>query len=156
MCPFCGLTVANIRDDEFSCHGGLTNRIVYRAMIVGTDTYSAPNLVTLIRSWIASGSASITVFSSRLRFDKDCTTFLDTFNEPDCPLYIEPQQTATAPKPIENVDISPGTPPNHVSAGEIGGFLIGAIIIVLLVVLILVIVIVALRKYKCKTISFKR
>ena len=156
VCPTCDLTVANIRNDEFSCHGGLTNRIIYRAMIIGTDTYSAPNLVSLIQSWVASGSASVTVFSSRLRFDKDCTTFLDTFNEPDCPLNnVEPQQTATAPKPTENVDVSPSAQPNHVRTGEIGGFLIGAIIIVLLAVLILVIVIVALKKYKCKTLSFK-
>ena len=153
--PSCGLTIANIKDDEFSCHGGLTDHIVYRAMIIGTDTYSAPNLVSLIQSWVASGSASVTIFSSRLRFDKDCTTFLDTFNEPDCPLSVEPQQTTTvvASKPEERVAPSANSPHhNDIRAGEIGGFLIGSImIIVLLAVLILVIVVVALRKYKCKT-----
>lgn len=156
MCPSCGLTVANIRKDEFSCHGGLTDRIVYRAMIIGTDISSAPSLVSLIQSWVASGSASITVFSSRLRFDADCSTILDTLNDPDCPLTAEPQQTATSPKPKENVDISPSVPPHHVRPAEIGGFLIGVIIIILLAVLILVIVIIAMKKYKCKTLSFKR
>ena len=146
VCPSCGLTVANIRDDEFSCHGGLTNRIVYRAMIIGTGTYSAPNLVSLIQSWVANGSASVTVFSSRLQVDKDCTTYLDTFNEPDCPLMIdrESQQTTIAPKPKV-----PSASSHHIRAGEIGGFFIGAIVIVLLAVLILVIVVVALKKYKC-------
>ena len=154
VCPSCGLTIANIKDDEFSCHGGLTDRIIYRAMIIGTDTYSAPNLVSLIQSWVASGSASVTVFSSRLRFDKDCTTFLDTFNEPDCPLSVEPQQTTTvvASNPEERVAPSANSP-HHVRAGEIGGFLIGSIIIVLLAVLILVIVVVALRKYWYKTLK---
>ena len=152
VCPSCGLTIANIRDDEFSCHGGLTNRIVYRAMIIGTDTYSAPSLVSLIQSWVTSGSASVTVFSSRLRFDKDCVAFLDTLNDPDCPLDVKPQQTTTAPKPKEN--ISPSSSPHHVRAGEIGGFLIGSVVIVLLAVLILVIVLIALKKYKFKT--FKR
>ena len=150
VCPSCGLTIANIRDDEFSCHGGLTNHIVYRAMITGTDTYGAPDLVSLIQSWVASGSASVTVFSTRLRFDKDCTTYLDTFNEPDCPLTIKSQQT-TMPK--ENVSPAPSASSHHVRAGEIGGFLIGAIIIVLLAVFILVIIVMALRKYKYKTLK---
>ena len=148
VCPSCGLTIANIRDDEFSCHGGLTNRIVYRAMIIGTDTYSAPSLVSFIQSWVTSGSASVTVFSSRLRFDKDCAAFLDTLNDPDCPLNVEPRQTTTASKPKEN--ISPSSSPHHVRAGEIGGFLIGSVVIVLLAMLILVIVLIALKKYKFK------
>ena len=163
VCPSCGLTIANIRDDEFSCHGGLTNRIVYRAMIIGTETYSAPNLVSLIQSWVASGTASITVFSSRLRFDEDCTASLDTFNEPDCPLTVESQQTTTAPMPTDNVsqkntapkptekiiNISPSASSRNIRPGEIGGLFIGAIIVMLIAVLILVIVVVALKKYKC-------
>ena len=153
VCPSCGLTISNIRNDEFSCHGGLKNRIVYRAMIIGTDTYSATDLVSLIQSWITSGSASITVFSSRLRFDKDCTAFLDTLNDPDCPFNAEQQQTATAP---ESVNMAPTASSYHVRAAEIGGFLIGAIIIILLAVFILVIVVVAMKKYKCKSLSFKR
>ena len=152
MCPSCGLTIANIKDDEFSCHGGLTNHIVYRAMIIGTDTYGAPDLVALIQSWVASGSASVTVFSTRLRFDKDCTTYLDTFNEPDCPLSIESQQT-TMPKENVSLALAPSASSHPVRAGEIGGFLIGAIIIVLLAVLILVIIVLALRKYKYKTLK---
>ena len=147
VCPSCGLTVPNIRNDEFSCHGGLTNRIVYRAMIIGTDTYSAPSLVSLIQSWVTSGSASVTVFSTRLRLDMDCAAFLDTFNDPDCPLKIESRQTTTAPKPKEN--ISPSSP-HHVGASEIVGFLIGSIVIILLAVLLLVIAIIALKKYKFK------
>ena len=156
VCPSCGLTISNIRNDEFSCHGGLKNRIVYRAMIIGTDTYSATDLVSLIQSWITSGSASITVFSSRLRFDKDCTAFLDTLNDPDCPFNAEPQQTATAPKSTESVNMAPTASSHHVRAAEIGGLLIGAIIIILLAVLVLVIIIVAMKKYKCKSLSFKR
>ena len=125
-------------------------------MIIGTDTYSATDLISLIQSWIVSGSASITVFSSRLQLDKDCTALLDTLNEPDCPLNAEPQQTATARKPTESIDMAPTASSHHVRAAEIGGFLIGAIIIILLAVLILVIVIIAIKKYKCKSLSFKR
>ena len=45
LCLTCDLTVANIKDNEFSYLGGLTMQIVYRARIVGTNTYSAPGLV---------------------------------------------------------------------------------------------------------------
>jgi hypothetical protein len=125
-------------------------------MITGTDAYSATNLVSLIQSWVASGSASIIVFSSRLRLDQDCTAFLDSLNEPDCPFNVEPQQTATAPKPTESINVAPTASSHHqVRAAEIGGFVIGAIVIILLAVLILVIVIVAVKKYKCKSLSFK-
>ena len=152
VCSSCGLTIANIRDDAFSCHGGLTNCIVYQAMIIGTDTYSAANLVSLIQSWVACGCASITVFSTVLRLDKDCNTFLDTFNEPDCPLHVESEitTTVTTPKPKDYFSLAPSASVNQVRSGEIGGFLIGAIISVLLAVLILVVVVVALRKYKFK------
>ena len=155
----CGLTIANIRDDEFSCRGGLTNQIVYRAMIIGTSTYSAPGLVSLIESWVASGTASITVLFSRLHLDKDCSTPLDTLDDPDCPLEmattaaVAPMTTTlkeakTTTKPE---DKGPNVKPivaGTVRAGEIGGFLVGAVIVILLAVLILVIIIIAVRKSK--------
>ena len=171
VCSTCGLTTANIRDDEFSCRGGLINQIVYRAMIIGTSVYSAPGLVSLMESWVASGTASITVLSSRLRLDKDCSTPLDTLNDPDCPLEVEittimptTMPTTTAPmmttpkevketttKPENKDELGPSVKPvvgENVRAGEIGGFLVGAIIAILLVVLILVIIIIAVRKSK--------
>ena len=137
--------MANIRDDEFSCDRGLKNHIVYRAMIIGTDTYSAPSLVSLIQSWVSSGSASLSAFSSRLRLDKDCVTFLDTFSEPVCQVKVEPQQSKD--------NVTPNSSPQQFKAGEIGGILIGIIIIVLLAVLITIIVVVALWKYKFKTLK---
>ena len=172
VCSTCGLTTANIRDDEFSCRGGLTNQIVYRAMIIGTSMYSAPGLVSLMESWVSSGTASITILSSRLHLDEDCSTQLDTLNEPDCPLEEDVTTTmattmaattvpmTTTPKVVKEAttkpeDVTDKQGPSvqpvvggSVSAGELGGFLIGAIIVVLLVVLILVIVIVAIKKSK--------
>ena len=173
VCSTCGLTTANIRDDEFSCRGGLTNQIVYRAMIIGTSVYSAPGLISLMESWVSTGTASITVLSSRLHLDEDCSTPLDTLNEPDCPLEEDitttmattmttTMATTTVPKTTTPKEVKEGTTKSDdkqgpsvqpvvggsVSAGELGGFLIGAIIVVLLVVLILVIVIIAIRKFK--------
>ena len=166
MCSTCGLTTANIREDEFSCRGGLTNQIVYRAMIIGTEVSSAPYIVSLMESWVASGAASITVLSSRLHLDKDCSTPLDTLNDPDCPLVEAETTTATTATPMTTTkkmvttlkptdkDKGPSVKPiiaETVNAGEIGGFLIGAIIIILLGVLILVIIIITMRKFKSKS-----
>lgn len=162
VCLDCDLVEANIRKDEFSCRGGLTTSIVYRAMIVGTDSYSAPSLVSFVQSWVASGSASLTLFSSRLHLDKFCNTTLDTFNEPDCPKQVE---TNTSLKVTTYTSVGPGLStlitvksedkvPNNIDidnapqvrGGEIGGFVIGSIIAMLLLMLILIIVFLAVRK----------
>ena len=171
VCSACGLTTANIRNDEFSCRGGLINQIVYRAMVVGTNVYSAPGLVSLVEAWVASGIASITVLSSRLHLDKDCSTPLDTLNDPDCPLEVEtttimtttmattaiPMTTTlkevkeTTTKPEDPDKQGPNVKPvagGDVKAGEIGGFLVGAVIAILLAVLIVVIIVIAIRKSK--------
>ena len=160
MCSTCGLTTANIWDDEFSCRGGLTSQIIYRTMVIGTSVYSAPGLVSLLESWVASGTASITVLSSRLHLDKDCSTPLDTLSDPDCPLEVEIPTTMritmpttavpmmTTPKEVKETTTKPEDKDDNlgsivkpvvgenVRAGEIGGFLVGAIIAILLVVLI--------------------
>lgn len=157
VCLDCDLTEANIRDDEFSCRGGLTSSIVYRAMIVGTDSYSAPSIVSFIQSWVASGTASITSFSSRLHLDKFCNTILDTFNEPDCPeqVWNNAPLNATTIAGLSTIAITTPKPedkvPSNINAyqvrgGEIGGFVIGSIIAMLLLMLILIIVFLAVRK----------
>lgn len=152
VCQECGLTTDNIRDHEFSCQG-LTNHIVYRAMVVGTNARSAEDLVSLIQSWVASGRASITALSIRLHMDKRCSTVLDNLDEPVCPLKVESTtqpiiSKATTPKPT---DKGPSSKPNvaeEVRTGEIVGFLFGAIIILLLAVLIVVIIIVAFKRFR--------
>ena len=64
-------------------------------MIIGTDMYSAPALVSHIQSWVATGSASITVLSTRLHLDKSCNASLDTLAEPDCFQAVEAVKTTT-------------------------------------------------------------
>ena len=137
LCPRCGVTVANIKDDEFSCRGGLTDYIVYRARIVGTDTYSAPGLVSLMQSWVGSGRASIMVQSSRLHLDPTCDIQLDSLYDTDC--LHNPTKPPTA-APVNS---------RGVSSGEIGGILVGLVIILLLLVLVVVII---LKKWRPKVI----
>ena len=165
-CATCGLTAANIKNDEFSCRGGLTNQIVYRAMIIGTDVYSAPGLVSLMESWVASGTASISALSLRLHLDSNCRTSLDTLNEPDCFLEVETTtttdtSTTTTVTSDEVITTTPEvkdqgpdvklTVARSVRSGEIGGFVVGAIIVILLVAIIIVITAVAIRRFKSKT-----
>ena len=172
MCPRCRLTTANIRDDEFSCRGGLIDQIVYRAMIIGTTTSSPTDLVSLIQSWVRGGAASIRVSSStRLYIDPDCNTILDTLWDPDCPLS---SSTATTTLPPTTTDISTstasisttepdtttaasGTTTENVSVGGaeasvvrpgvIGGVVL-AVVIVVLIVVFLVVLIVTIVKWK--------
>ena len=150
LCPTCGLTVANIKDDEFSCRGGLTKQIVYRARIVGTDVYSAPGLVSLMQSWVGSGRASIMVQSSRLHLDSTCATSLDTLKSPDC----EGGGDFT-PKPPTDSSGKPITAPQSgssggASVGEIGGIAVGVLVAALLAILIVLIVVVIMWKMKSK------
>ena len=163
VCSTCGLTTANIRNDEFSCRGGLTNQIIYRAMIIGTAVYSASGLVSLIQSWVASGTASIIVLSLRLHLDRDCSTPLDTLNDPDCSSETEITTTTdasmtttkkvTTSKPEAETKGHSVKPivAESVGAGEISGLSVGAIIVILLLMLILLITIIVLRKFKSNT-----
>ena len=165
LCPTCRLTVANIKDDEFSCRGGLTNFIVYRARMVGTDVYSAPGLVSLMQSWVGSDRASIAIqSSSRLHLDASCPTSLDTLRSPDCPFISRPPVTTTvgAPetkpttkKPEEKITTVKPPPSEErtglsasARAGEIGGIFIGVLVVLLLVVVIVLLSVILLKRWK--------
>ena len=176
MCPRCRLTTANIREDEFSCRGGLTNQIVYRAMIIGTATSSPMDLVSLIQSWVRGGAASIRVSSGTLLYiDRDCNTALDTLWDPDCPLPTTstppPTTTTISTTTISTTEpdtTAPGTTTENsgtaerveaaaepvIRAGMIGGIVL-AVVIVGLIVVFLVVLIVTIVKWKT-TVRDKR
>ena len=131
LCPTCGLTAANIKDNEFSCRGGLTKQIVYRARIVGTDVYSAPGLVSLLQSWVGSGRASIMVQSSRLQLDPTCDAYLDTLQAPDCPL--REQSVLTSPSLEQSTELS-GHSSESAEVGAIAGSISAVIFFVALAI----------------------
>ena len=137
-CIDCGLKDADIRDDEFSCRGGLIKHIVYRAAMVGrTQKYNTRALVSQIHSWVVSGSASITVFFHRLHLDKDCKTYLANLSEPDCPLQLDP----------DTQDDQKG-----INADEMSSYLIVAIVfgVILILGIVLVIMMVVAKYLKSK------
>ena len=151
LCQTCDLTTANIKNDEFSCRGGLTKQIVYRARIIGTDTYSAPGLVSLMQSWVGGGRASIMVQSSRLHLDPTCGTSLDTLKAPDCEVVPPVPTDSTKPTKPPKPEVQPfQSGSSGASVGEIGGIAVGGVIVVLLAILIVLIVVVIMWKMKSK------
>ena len=143
LCTTCGLTAANIKDDEFSCHGGLTNFIVYRARIVGTDTYSAPGLVSLMQSWVGSGRASIMVQSSRLHLDPTCDAYLDTLQSPDCPPGEQIPSLWTSPiTNSEFTEMTLSVSDDESGSASGGGVIAGSISAVVLVILCMLLILV--------------
>ena len=150
LCTTCDLTAVNIKDDEFSCRGGLTNFIVYRARIVGTDTYSAPGLVSLMQSWVGSSRASIMVQSSHLHLDPTCDTYLDTLQSPDCPPGEQIQSLSTSP--IASLEftkmtqsVSGDDSESAAGAGAIAGG-ISAVVVVILAMLSVLLILVLIMK----------
>ena len=165
MCSKCHLTRSNIRDDEFSCHGGLTNHIVYRAMIIGTTVYNPRDLLSLIQSWVRSGNASIRVSYTRLYIDQDCDTPLDTLSDPDCPpptpspITSIGSSTASTETIAEFDTTAPSmttdksrvgkadtaTKPVMIRASVIGGASLGIVIVLLFTVLLIQLVVVIIK-----------
>ena len=148
LCTTChGLTAANIKDDKFSCRGGLTNFIVYRARIVGTDTYSAPGLVSLMQSWVGSGRASVIVQSSHLHLDQTCDAYLDTLQSPDCPPGEQIQSLSTSPI-ITNLEFTEmtlsvsGDESGSASGGGVIAGSISAVVVVILAILCMLLILV--------------
>ena len=128
--------------------------------MVGTDTYSAPGLVSLMQSWVGSGRASIMVQSSRLHLDPTCGTSLDTLKAPDCeflPPHLTTNPTNSPTNPTTgspSINSLSGNSGGGVSVGEIGVLAVGGVIIILLAILIVLIAVVIMSRRRSK-LSFK-
>ena len=130
--------------------------------MVGTDTYSAEGLVSLMQSWVESDIASVMVQSTRFHLDPTCYTKLDSLFAIDCikdqvpvttlPPNTKPTTSESTPsvKPITSTPSVKPVPVNgSVSAGEIGGIAVGVVIVLLLIILIVVII---CKKWRPKVI----
>ena len=107
--------------------------------------YSAPRLVTLLQSWVGSGSVSILVRSSRLHLDPTCVTTLDNIKAPDCPIGRYTFETTT-PK-ADTTESDAKTSHGATDVGIIGGT-IGVAALFLLAILIVILVLMTVRKWK--------
>ena len=127
LCPSCRLFNRTVTDEELSCRER-ADQVVFRARIIGNSQYSASGLINLLQSWVMSGTASVSVNSIRYHIDPTCSTALDSLTAPDCAIF----GTASAPS---TTSLSPAVSLSSItgiSGGEIGGIIIGAVIVVLL------------------------
>ena len=149
----CDISPVNIQNDAFGC-GQLDHLITYRGRMLGTSDYSGIGLVELLQSWIETNEAFITIDTFRMQVDATCTARLDTIDSPDCPLGEGPNPISTPTMiPSTSTPETDGTEPavvtlSAVRAGEVGGIIVGALILLVLLVLMIVIVVVVLKRNK--------
>ena len=113
---------------------------------MGTDTNSAPNLVAIMHSWVARGTASISIASSRIHLNPACSTLLDTLKSPDCRGTGPTRGPPAKPTGSSLPRVAPFV--GGASAGEIGGIIVGVVIAILLLILVVLIAVVIYWKWK--------
>ena len=161
MCS-CALTPAHITDEVLSCRAEAVHQTVYRGRILGSDSYSATGLVSLLQSWVQGGAATLTIDAARLQLDTTCDATLDNGDSPACP-PPSPAASSTPPSPTsvcltQTVTVyytvlaspdsvaSESTPQSGLlSGGEIGGLIIGVIVALLLLVFIALLLVVLVK-----------
>ena len=118
--------------------------------MVGTDTYSAPGLVSLMQSWVGSGRASIMVQSSRLHLDQTCGTSLDTLQSSVCPLGEQPLLTSPSIG-FTQMTSSPGSDSESAAqAGAIAGSISAVVVVILAIFSALLILVLAMKTLNSK------
>ena len=145
----CDLNMLHISQGEFSCRTGPDDSVTFRARISGTSSRSASDLVSLLRTWVLGGVASIKLGFSRFHVDSTCDAMLDNIHALDC--GEKPTEKPTEPTtktPTETPTKNPsekgltGNRGNGDSGAKAVGILLGAMIVGLLLALLIGIVIV--------------
>lgn len=101
----CGLTEQHIISGVYSC-GQQPHQIIYRAQILGTNNYSAVDLVGLLQRWIQSGTSYIVIQPFRMSLDPTCPTRLDTLDDPECLVGPVTSSNPTTPTFPQTASIS--------------------------------------------------
>ncbi|XP_064388769.1 uncharacterized protein LOC135336822 isoform X2 [Halichondria panicea] len=140
----CDVTADHLQNSVFSCADGLVDQVVYRARIIGSDSYNAQDLVSLIQAWVNSDDAMIIAGFFRFNVDASCITSLDTLRSPDC----EIGQVTTSPTEIVTVVTEPLTSPT-----EIVTVVIGLFVIIILVGIVVLLSVLLIRKRKLSETS---
>ena len=123
--------------------------MVYRGRILGSDSYSATGLVSLLQSWVQGGAAALTIDAARLQLDTTCDATLDNGDSPDCPTAVLP--TPSSPPVVcppyftDQTSTVTGERAAALSGGEIGGLIVGIVIALLLLVFIALLLVVLVK-----------
>ncbi len=170
----CGLTAAHLQNSVFSCaDDGLIDQVVYRARILGSNSYNAQDLVSLIQAWVDSDDAWIIAGLFRFKVDARCATSLDTLRSPDCMIgqvttttealtgqvtttteVLTGQVTTTTEALTGQVTIS--TTEALTSPTEIVTVVVGLLIIIVLVGIVVLLAVLLIRKRGKRTPSETR
>ena len=91
----CNLDRDHIKKGVFSCLHTITTdhiEVVYRSTIIGSERFTAYDLVDFIEEWVESGSVIVLDDSFILRLNPRCPVEITSLEEPEClasevPLY---------------------------------------------------------------------
>ncbi len=151
----CGLTAAHLQNSVFSCADGLIDQVVYRARILGSNSYNAQDLVSLIQAWVDSDDAMIIAGLFRFKVDARCATSLDTLRSPDCVIGQVTTTTEPLTSPTEIGQVTTTTEP-LTSPTEIVTVVVGLLIIIVLVGIVVLLAVLLIRKRGKRTPSETR
>ncbi|XP_064386204.1 uncharacterized protein LOC135334805 isoform X2 [Halichondria panicea] len=133
----CGFSPSLLTDEFINCFDGSSSHVTYRAVLTGTETASAVELISLIEQWI-SDTSSIIVQSTRLGLTNTCPVLITDRDSPECPEDITNRTTATT-SPTESVVVNVGAVAGWVVAGVL------AIVVLVLIILLVLVMLLLLR-----------
>ena len=119
--------------------------MTYRAVLTGTETASAVELISLIEQWI-SDTSSIIVQSTRLGLTNTCPVVITDRDSPECPEDITNRtQVAT---PTSSIATTSPTESVVVNVGPltVAGWVVAGVLAIAVLVLIILLVLVMLRQ----------
>ncbi|XP_064392448.1 uncharacterized protein LOC135340080 isoform X2 [Halichondria panicea] len=131
----CGFSPSLLTDEFINCFDGSSSHVTYRAVLTGTETVSAVELISLIEQWI-SDTSSIIVQSTRLGLTNTCPVVITDRDSLECPEDITNLTTATT-SPTESV---------VVNVGAVAGWVVAGVLAIAVLVLIILLVLVMLRQ----------
>ena len=88
----CYLPIVNMVDEDMTCDQ--SDKVVYRARIIGTRSLSPGKILEYIDKWVSSSDSQISVYEGRtndaynMDIDKACPVYLPSPTDPHC---IPPQ-----------------------------------------------------------------
>ncbi len=133
----CGFSPSLLTDEFINCFDGSSSHVTYRAVLTGTETVSAVELISLIEQWI-SDTSSIIVQSTRLGLTNTCPVVITDRDSLECPEDITNLTTATT-SPTESV---------VVNVGAVAGWVVAGVLAIAVLVLIILLVLVMLRQWR--------
>ena len=149
-----GFSPSLLTDKFIDCFDGSSSHVTYRAVLTGTETVSAVELISLIEQWI-SDTRSIIVQSTRLGLTNTCPVVITDRDSPECPEDITNRtQVATPTSSIATTSLTESV---VVNVGAVaGGVVAGVLAIAVLVLIVIVLVMLRQRRSGSKDMSDER